>query len=187
MRTERDTQGVDASLTAQRFREVIMPHLGDALALARWLTGSRHDAEDVVQDACIRALSGLATYEGRGAKPWLLAIVRNTCFTWLAKNRPRDLVLMGSMSEVDEANAQNTLRDDTPNPEAALIRKVEEAAVEAAVQAVPHPYREALILRDVNGLSYKEIAVMLDAPIGTVMSRLARGRALLAAQLGKVA
>jgi len=164
-----------------------MPHLGDALALARWLTGSQHDAEDVVQEACIRALAGLATYEGRGARPWLLSIVRNTCFTWLAKNRPKDLVLVGSMTEGDDASTATSLADDNPGPEAALIRKAEEAAVQAAIQAVPHPFREVLVLRDVNGLSYKEIAGMLDAPIGTVMSRLARGRALLATQLGRIA
>ena len=161
-----------------------MPHLGDALALARWLTGSRHDAEDVVQEACIRALAGLASYEGRGAKPWLLSIVRNTCFTWLAKNRAKDLVLVGTLSDLDDA--QGASLETEPSPEAALIRKADEKAIQSAIDAVPHPYREVLVLRDVNGLSYKEIAVMLAAPIGTVMSRLARGRALLAAQLGQV-
>lgn len=163
-----------------------MPHLGDALALARWLTGSRHDAEDVVQEACIRALAGLDSYQGRGAgaKPWLLSIVRNTCFTWLAKNRPKDLVLVGAMSDLDDA--QSASRETVPSPEAALIRKAEEATVQAAIEAVPHPFREVLVLRDVNGLSYKEIAGMLATPIGTVMSRLARGRSLLAAQLGQV-
>lgn len=164
-----------------------MPHLGDALALARWLTGSRHDAEDVVQEACIRALAGLETYQERGAKPWLLAIVRNTCFTWLAKNRPKALVTVGTLSDVDEAEAQSAAREAEPGPEAALIKKADEAAIQAAIEAVPHPFREVLVLRDVNGLSYKEIAAMLAAPIGTVMSRLARGRALLAAQLGQVA
>ena len=140
-----------------------------------------------MQEACIRALAGLATYEGRGARPWLLSIVRNTCFTWLAKNRPKDLVLVGSMTEGDDASTATSLADDSPGPEALLIRKAEEAAVQAAIQAVPHPFREVLVLRDVNGLSYKEIAGMLDAPIGTVMSRLARGRALLATQLGRIA
>ena len=163
-----------------------MPHLGDALALAHWLTGSRHDAEDVVQEACLRALVGIDTYQGRGAKPWLLGIVRNTCFTWLAKNRPKALVLVGAMADVDEAGGQDATRDAMPSPEAALIRSAEESAVQAAIQAVPHPFREVLVLRDVNGLSYKEIAVMLAVPIGTVMSRLARARALLAAQLGQV-
>jgi RNA polymerase sigma-70 factor (ECF subfamily) len=172
-----------AAAEAARFQDVVVPHLGDALALARWLTGNLHDAEDVVQDACLRALSGLATYEGRGAKPWLLAIVRNTCFTWLGKNRPRDLVLAGTPSDLDEIETQDTPHDE--GPEAALIRKAEGAAVQAAIAAVPHPYREVLVLRDINGLSYKEIAQMLKAPIGTVMSRLARGRSLLAVHLGK--
>ena len=165
-----------------RFEDVVLPHLGDALALARWLTGSRHDADDVVQDACIRALSGLANYEGRGAKPWLLSIVRNTSFTWLARNRPKDLVLVGSMSDVEAAASE---WEAMPSPEAALILKADDAAVEAAIEAIPHPFREVLVLRDVNGLSYKEIATMLSIPIGTVMSRLARGRAFLAARLGR--
>lgn len=170
---------------AHRFDEVVLPHLGDALALARWLTGNRHDAEDVVQDACIRALSGLATYEGRGAKPWLLTIVRNTCFTWLARNRPKDLVLAGSAADLDEIDAGAAGWDE--GPEIALIRKAEEAAIQAAIAAAPHPFREVLVLRDVIGLSYKEIAHMMEVPIGTIMSRLARGRSLVAAQLGKSA
>jgi RNA polymerase sigma factor (sigma-70 family) len=177
LRTDHDDRGRD------RFREVVLPHLGDALALARWLTRSPHDAEDVVQEACIRALAGMTTYEGRGAKPWFLAIVRNTCFTWLAKNRPKDLVLAGAMADGDAI--QEAVHDEGPSPEAALIQRADEAAIQAAIEAVPHPFREVLVLRDVNGLSYKEIAAMLAAPIGTVMSRLARGRALLAAQLGR--
>lgn len=173
--------GRDAARAA-RFQELVMPHLGDALALARWLTGSAHDAEDVVQDACLRALSAIDTYEGRGAKPWLLAIVRNTCFTWLAKNRPKDVVLQGNLNDMDAIESHSM--DTEPGPEAALIAKAEGAAVRAAIKAVPHPYREVLVLRDINGLSYKEIAAMLAAPVGTVMSRLSRGRSLLAAQLG---
>lgn len=167
---------------AARFEELVLPHLGDALALARWLTGSAHDAEDVVQEACLRALSAIDTYQGRGAKPWLLAIVRNTCFTWLAKNRPKDIVLQGSLNDMDAIDT--TGRDAEPGPEAALIAKAEDAAVRAAIRAIPPPFREVLVLRDINGLSYKEIAAMLAAPVGTIMSRLARGRALLAATLG---
>lgn len=184
MRSDQDKSGTGVRQAANSFDELVSPHLGDALALARWLTGSLHDAEDVVQEACIRALAALNSYEGRGAKPWLLAIVRNTCFTWLSKNRLKDIVLVGTMSDVDEV--QGTEREVAPSPEAALIRKADIAAVQSALQAVAHPFREILILRDVNELTYKEIASMLDIPIGTVMSRLARGRALLAAQLTKV-
>ncbi|MCX8256141.1 MAG: sigma-70 family RNA polymerase sigma factor [Beijerinckiaceae bacterium] len=173
-----------ATRPPHRFDEVVMPHLGDALALARWLTGNRHDAEDVVQEACIRALSGLSTYEGRGAKAWLLTIVRNTCFTWLARNRPKDLVLAGSAANLDEIEAGAASWDE--GPEVALIRRAEEAAVQAAIAAVPPPFKEVLVLRDIIGLSYKEIAHMMEVPIGTIMSRLARGRSLVAAELGKV-
>jgi RNA polymerase sigma factor (sigma-70 family) len=166
------------------FQEIVLPHLADALALAKWLTGSRHDAEDVVQEACIRALTGLHTYQGRGARPWLLSIVRNTCFTWLSKNRPRALVLVGSLSDLDDAAPPNAGQEDLDvSPEAALIREADETAITSALEAVPHPFREVLVLRDVNDLSYKEIATMLSIPIGTVMSRLARGRALVATEL----
>lgn len=169
--------------SARRFHEVVVPHLADALSLARWLTGSRHDAEDVVQEACIRALSGLPTYEGRGDRAWVLTIVRHTCFSWLARNRPKDCVLAGSAADLEAIDAGAGSCDD--GPEIALIRKAEQAALEAAIAAVPHPFREVLVLRDVVGLGYKEIAHMLDVPIGTIMSRLARGRALVAARLGR--
>jgi RNA polymerase sigma factor (sigma-70 family) len=164
-----------------RFREVVIPHLADALSLARWLTGSAHDAEDVVQDACIRALAGIDRYDGRNSRAWVLAIVRNTCFTWLAKHRPKSLIVAGDMSMIDEL-AQTSMVGELPaSPEAELIRKADLAAVETAIAALPHLLREVLVLRDVSGLSYKEIAAMLAVPIGTVMSRLARARAHLAA------
>lgn len=169
---------------ADRFRDVVLPHLGDALALARWLTGSRHDAEDVVQDACIRALAGLKAYDGRGDRAWLLSIVRNTCFTWLGKNRPKSLVLVGSTSDLDTVPAADVEGADA-SPETALIQKADEAAVQRAIEALPVPFREVLVLRDINGLSYKDIASMLKMPIGTVMSRLARARGLLAADIGR--
>lgn len=185
MPTVPEVQRVSGQHAAERFREIVLPQLGDALALARWLTGSQHDAEDVVQEACIRALAGINLYEGRGARTWLLSIVRNTCFTWLAKNRPQNLVLVGALSDVDEVNPPDAFqREPFPTPETALVRKAEAAAVRAALEAVPHPFREVLVLRDVNELSYKEIATMLTIPIGTVMSRLARGRAHFAGAFG---
>jgi RNA polymerase sigma factor (sigma-70 family) len=173
---------------SDRFRDIVLPHLGDALALARWLTGNPHDAEDVVQEACLRALAAIDGYRGGdgggSARPWLLAIVRNTCLTWLAKHRHKGLVLVGGMSELDDiARGGDPAFPAVPaaTPETELIRKADAAAVEAAIAAVPPPFREVLVLRDVNGLSYREIAAMLTMPIGTVMSRLARGRAMLAA------
>jgi RNA polymerase sigma factor (sigma-70 family) len=164
---------------------VVVPHLADALALARWLTGSVHDAEDVVQEASIRAFKALDSYEGRGPRPWLLSIVRNTCFTWLAKNRPKQLVLAGSSVEMDETEIG--LREDPAlDPEADLIRRAEAAVIETAIEGLPQPYREVLVLHDINDLSYKEIAAMMSIPIGTVMSRLSRARRQIAKEIGQV-
>ena len=177
----------DPERSGERFRTVVLPHLPDALALARWLTGSRTDAEDVVQEACIRALAGIDGYDGRNARAWVLAIVRNTSFTWLAKHRPKSLVVVGDMAAIDELAQRHTdASAHRLTPEAELIRKADALAVEAAIGALPHPLREVLVLRDVTGLSYKEIAQMLAIPMGTVMSRLARARAELAATLVEV-
>ena len=177
----------DPERSGERFRTVVLPHLPDALALARWLTGSRTDAEDVVQEACIRALAGIDGYDGRNARAWVLAIVRNTSFTWLAKHRPKSLVVVGDMAAIDELAQRHTdASAHRLTPEAELIRKADARAVEAAIGALPHPLREVLVLRDVTGLSYKEIAQMLAIPMGTVMSRLARARAELAATLVEV-
>ena len=180
----RQSKIVNANRASERFREVVLPHLADALALARWLTGSSHDAEDVVQDACIRALAGIGNYDGRNARAWVLTIVRNTSFTWLAKHRSKTLVMVGDMASIDEASQAGT--DETaPTPEAELIRKADAATIERAIAALPHLFRETLVLRDVSGLSYKEIATMLALPIGTVMSRLSRARTLLSAAIGE--
>jgi len=176
---------VSAADRGQRFRKVVLPHLADALAFARYLTGSPHDAEDVVQEACIRALAGIETYAGGSARAWLLAIVRNTCFTWLAKHRPKSLVLAGDAAAAAEMGVSGSFDDAEPTPEARLIAKADAQAVAQAIAALPNPFREVVILRDINGLSYREIAVMIGAPIGTVMSRLARARGQLAAQLGR--
>ena len=172
---------VSSGPQSERFREVVLPHLADALALARWLTGNPHDAEDVVQDACLRALAGIDGYAGRGARAWLLTIVRNASFQWLAKNRPKGLVLAGDMAEVADLAGSSELAN--PTPEAELLRQADAALVHAALESLPLPFREVLVMRDINELSYKEIASMLAVPIGTVMSRLSRGRSLLAAAI----
>jgi RNA polymerase sigma factor (sigma-70 family) len=181
----RNSASVSAADKGQRFREVVVPHLGDALAFARWLTGSPDDAEDVVQEAAIRALAGIDTYAGGNARAWLIAIVRNTCFTWLAKHRPKSLVLAGDAATAAEMGETGSLDDAEPTPEARLIAKADEQALAQAIAALPNPFREVVILRDINGLSYREIASMTGVPIGTVMSRLARARGQLAAQLGR--
>ncbi|RFB81413.1 sigma-70 family RNA polymerase sigma factor [Methylovirgula sp. 4M-Z18] len=153
-----------------------MPHLDDALSLARWLTGNRDDAEDVVQDACLRAHGALDTYAGGSARAWLLAIVRNTAFTWLAKNRRKTLVFTDDETHLDQIDPDAT-------PEAALIAKTDALALNRAIADLPEQFREALVLRDLQGLSYKDIAETCGVPIGTVMSRLTRARNLLLTRL----
>ena len=167
---------------AKRFREIVVPHLADALGLARWLTGNIHDAEDVVQESCVRALKGIGGYSGGSAKAWVLSIVRNTCFTWLAKHRPKTLILTDDLASVESAS--NFGPDQAATPEAQLIAKAEQRMVECAIANLPHLSREIVMLRDINGLSYREIAEMLAIPNGTVMSRLARARQLLAQEFG---
>ena len=158
-----------------RFARLVLPHLGDAYSLARWITGSRADAEDVVQDACLRAFRAIGGLADGSARPWVLTIVRNTAYTWLRKNRPSAVLVVEDLEAVE--NAQAIPGDpDNETPETSLIAKTDAAALEAAIAAVPMPYRETMILRDVQGLSYREIAEVTGVAIGTVMSRLARAR-----------
>jgi RNA polymerase sigma factor (sigma-70 family) len=169
------------------FARVVLPHLGDAFALARWLTGDRTDAEDVVQDACLRALRGIAGFSGGNSRAWVLTIVRHTAYTWLGKNRPAALVVTDDLEAVERAAFA---RDDAADaadetPEAALIAKADAARLEAAIQKLPPPFRETLVLRDLQGLDYKEIAKVTGVPIGTVMSRLARARQRLMTMITK--
>jgi RNA polymerase sigma-70 factor (ECF subfamily) len=170
--------------TRRRFAEMVLPHLDDAYGLARWLTGNGADAEDVVQDVCLRALASLDTAVVERPRAWLLSIVRNTAFTWLAKNRPGHVVLTDD-TEALEAAAAADPGAHAPDPEEALIAAADQAALEAAIAALPTLFREVVIMRDVNGLSYREISVAIGAPQGTVMSRLARARALLVDRLGR--
>lgn len=171
---------------AERFGAVVLPHLGDALALARWLTGNTADAEDVVQEACLKAHAGIAGYAGGNARAWLLTIVRNTAYSWMSRNRPRGTIAVGDLGDLDEmAAAHGAGLPDDNGFEASLIAKADMAALGAAIAALPRPFRETLVLRDINGLSYREIAAMLGVPIGTVMSRLARARGLLVSELGR--
>lgn len=164
--------------------EQVLPHLDDAYSLARWLTGNPTDAEDVVQDACLRALRALNGAPVGHPRAWLLAIIRNTAFTWLAKNRPNAVVLAGGM---EEAHArQGALEEQAaPTPEDALIAKADRESVTAAIDALPVVFKEVLVMREINGLSYREIAETIGARLGTVMSRLARARALMIGKLGR--
>jgi RNA polymerase sigma-70 factor (ECF subfamily) len=150
------------------FEESLWPHLRAAYNFARWLAGNDHDAEDIVQESFLKAFTALADFRGSDARPWLLAIVRNTAMNLLRKRHSEKVVPW--RSELPDPP------DTGPSPERRLqIRK--------AIQSLPEDFRETLVLRELEGLSYKEIAAVTKAPIGTVMSRLSRARALLLEQL----
>src|SRR4030081_3844117 len=169
-----------------RFRSVVLPHLGDAYALARWLTGDRADAEDVVQEACLRAFRGIGGFAGVNARAWLLTIVRHAAYTWLGKNRSAALLMVDDLEAVErkQVGGGAPLEAAPETPEGALIAKTDAARLEAAIAELPVPFRETLVLRDIQGLDYREIADVTKVPIGTVMSRLARARRRLIASIG---
>ena len=169
----------------QRFAELVMPHVADALSLARWLTGNVTDAEDVVQEACVRAFRSVSSARNGEARAWLLAIVRNTAFTWLAKNRPKGVVTTDDESTFERAGLE--MVESQSSPEATLIGKAESEHLHAAIAGLPLSYREVLVLREIEGLSYQEIAKTLSIPVGTVMSRIARARNLLIQRIGMAA
>jgi RNA polymerase sigma-70 factor, ECF subfamily len=167
-----------------RFRSVVMPHLDEAYRLAHWLTGNRTDAEDVVQDASLRAFRAIRAFAGGNPRAWLLSIVRNTAYSWLRKNRTTAVVPVEDLEAVElEQTKPGEASGETP--EAALIAKVDAEQLRAAIAALPTPFRETLVLRDVEGLDYREIAEATEVPIGTVMSRLARARQRLIASIEK--
>ena len=165
-----------------RFVAVVLPHLDAAYNLARWLVRDAHDAEDVVQDAVLRALRHFAGLRGSDARPWLLAIVRNAAYAWLRERRP------GELRGLDDDAIDTAAGADRPdcNPETLLIRRAEARLLNEAIAALPVAFREALVLRELEDLSYREIATIVGAPIGTVMSRLSRARRLLAQSLGAI-
>jgi RNA polymerase sigma-70 factor (ECF subfamily) len=156
-----------------RFEQALLPQLDAAYNLARWLTRNGSDAEDVVQDACERALKYFSAFHGGEAKAWFLTIVRHAAYDWIKRNRPAEFVPDGA--EAIEHAADTA----APSPEQALLRQASSAALAEAIAALPLGYREVLILRELEELSYRDIARVVDIPIGTVMSRLARARALL--------
>lgn len=161
-----------------------MQHLGAAYSLARWLVHNEHDAEDLVQEAYLRALRFFSGYYGGDSRAWLLTIVRNTCYTWLQRNRNLRLT-----EPIDDNLEEIGL--DFANPEVLLLQQLDSQMVRAALQELPLEFREVVVLREMEGLAYKEIAGIVDIPIGTVMSRLKRGRqrlyALLVKRMGKEA
>jgi RNA polymerase sigma factor (sigma-70 family) len=163
----------------RRFTEVVMPHLDSAFRLARWLTRNRDDAEDVVQDAYLKAFRAIGDFAGINSKAWLLTIVRRTAYSWLAKNRPRCLVLTDDIAKLELAKAEAVASLDDrclDNPEARLLSSERTKQLRVAAEALALPLREALVLREFDGMTYREIADVLEVPVGTVMSRLARAR-----------
>lgn len=169
----------------QLFAETVLPYVDEALSLARWLTGNVTDAEDVVQEACIRAFRAISSARAVNPRAWLLAIVRNTAFTWIAKNRPKAVVTIED--DVTFERAALEMVEPQASPEALLIEKTEAEHLDAAIAALPIPYRQVLVLREIEGLSYQEISAALSVPIGTVMSRLARARSQLIQRIGMAA
>ena len=156
--------------------------LDDAYSLAKWLSHSPTDAEDIVQDAAIRALQALATVSVERPKPWFLAIVRNAAMTFIARNRRRTVAYVGDMADLDTLDLTQG-GETAPNAEQELIALEDGERLRKAIAGLRSPFLETLVMRDINGLSYREIADATETPIGTVMSRLARARAMLAKTL----
>ena len=168
------------------FDEVVLPHMAEAYRLARWLTGNACDAEDVVQDAALRAFRGINSFGAVNARAWSLTIVRNTAYSWLAKNRPKAVVFTDDLSAAEQQELEHEglhgTRIETPE-EIALFKADAEDGQHALAQ-LPAQFREVIVLREINQLNYRDIAEITNVPIGTVMSRLSRGRQLLITLLG---
>jgi len=162
------------------FSRQVMPHLDAAYNLARWLTRNDDDAEDVVQEAFVRAYRFFDSLKEADARPWLLAIVRNSGYTWLRKNRPSKVVALDDASTISEdtPTAGHSAPSDS-NPEVVMLQSANRKLVNQALEDLPVGFREVLVMRELEDLSYKEIASVAGIPIGTVMSRLSRGRELL--------
>ena len=164
----------------------IAPHLDDAFSLARWLCGNRADAEDIVQEASMRALRAVEQQRGGQPRAWFLAIVRNCAFTWLGKNRPKELVYTDDIAAAEEQSGPaREAHKAAPDAEAGLISKADAARLEAGIMGLAPIYREVIVMRELNGMDYRAIAEAVGAPIGTVMSRLARARRSLTATLSE--
>jgi RNA polymerase sigma factor (sigma-70 family) len=171
-------------IRTKQFESVVLPHLDAAYNLARWLLKDDDSARDAVQDAYLRAFRFFDHLRGEEARPWLLAIVRNTCYSLLGTRRQ-----LGEQVEFDEERdsefAEASGESGRDDPETQLFRKIERARIDAAIERLPTVYREAIVLRELEELAYEEIAQATNVPIGTVMSRLSRARAMLRARLAK--
>lgn len=163
-----------------RFERLVLPHMDAAFSLARWLTRDTAQAEEAVQEAYLRAFRFFAAFRGEEARPWLLGIVRNTCFTLLEREHgAAAAVEFDEDVQGEDSVAPGAVLRFPIDPEAAAIERAEREVVHRCLRGLPPEYREAIVLRELHGCSYKEIAQIADIPIGTVMSRLSRGRRLL--------
>jgi RNA polymerase sigma-70 factor, ECF subfamily len=167
-----------SDIKRSRFESNVAPHVDAAYNLARWLTGNDQDAEDVVQEAMLRAFMYFDGFRGGDARSWILKIVRNTCFTWLEVNRPSEIARI-AMEELEDITTPLVCSGLADDPETLALRRTTALQLNNAMATIPAAFREVVVLRDMEGFSYKEIATVVDAPIGTVMSRLARARAEL--------
>jgi RNA polymerase sigma-70 factor, ECF subfamily len=162
---------------ARRFRDAALPHLDDVYTLARYLLRDAADAEDAVQECYLRALKHFDSYRGPAMKPWLFAILRNVCRAEYARRASSPTA---PIEEVPEDAAQTPLWHDAPEtPEAQMLHRWDASTIRRLVEALAEPFRETFVLREIHELSYREIADVVGAPVGTVMSRLARARAML--------
>jgi RNA polymerase sigma-70 factor, ECF subfamily len=167
------TMSAARQVDQSRFEQAVLPQLNAAYNLARWLTRNGNDAEDVVQDACERALKYFDAFHGGEPKAWFLTIVRHAGYDWIRRNRPAECIPDGTEAIEQAVDPAMT------TPEQSALRNASSAALSAAIAELPLGYREVLILRELEEMSYRDIARVVDIPIGTVMSRLARARALL--------
>jgi RNA polymerase sigma factor (sigma-70 family) len=168
------------------FDEVFLPHMAEAYRLAQWLTGNAYDAEDVVQDAALRAFRGIKSFGAVNARAWSLTIVRNTAYSWLRKNKLKAVAFTDDLSPAEQQELEHEGLHGTrvETPEEIALFKADAEEVQRALAQLPAQFREVVVLREMNQLNYRDIAEITNVPIGTVMSRLSRGRQLLIALLG---
>jgi RNA polymerase sigma-70 factor (ECF subfamily) len=164
---------------ARRFRDAALPYLDDVYTLARYLMRNAADAEDAVQECYLRALRHFDSYRGPAMKPWLLAILKNVCYAEFARRSRHETPT--DFSDDGPAAEEPVWQEPQSTPESTLLRQQDDATIRRLVDALPGPFREAIVLREINDLSYQEIAGVAGVPVGTVMSRLARARAMLRA------
>jgi len=168
------------------FDEIFLPYLPEAYRLAQWLAGNASDAEDIVQEAAIRAFRGIKGFGAVNARAWSLTIVRNTALSWLTKNKPRTVAYINDLSaaEQQELEYEGLHGTRVETPEETTLFKADAEEIQKALAQLSAQYREVIVLREINQMNYRDIAEITNVPIGTVMSRLSRGRQLLIALLG---